>query len=280
MPIALSAIAGCGSSTPAELQQARSAYDEAARGPANQYAPADLQSARQMLQIAERVHDDQGDTDEAKDIAYAAQRRAQLADARGRTAQALQQRNASLAEAQSMREQQTRVTAAELQTTRQQLENERRQREDAEQRAAQAASELAAIAKVKQDARGLVITLPGGVLFASGKSELRPEARSKLDQVATALRQETGAQIRVEGYTDAQGSRALNDRLSTERAEAVRDYLVSRGISADRITAQGFGPDRPIADNKTAEGRADNRRVEIVVMPPHAPERPKPATPP
>ena len=71
----------------------------------------------------------------------------------------------------------------------------------------------------------------------------------------------------VEGHTDSQGSASSNQDLSQRRAEAVRDYLVSRGIAGDRLTAQGFGPSRPIADNGTAEGRANNRRVEIVIPP-------------
>ena len=71
----------------------------------------------------------------------------------------------------------------------------------------------------------------------------------------------------VEGHTDSQGADAMNQELSQKRAESVRTYLVSRGIAADRITAQGFGPSRPIADNTSPEGRANNRRVEIVVKP-------------
>jgi outer membrane protein OmpA-like peptidoglycan-associated protein len=71
----------------------------------------------------------------------------------------------------------------------------------------------------------------------------------------------------VEGHTDSQGTVSGNQDLSQRRAQVVRDYLVSRGISADRLTSQGFGSTRSIADNASAEGRADNRRVEIVVQP-------------
>ena len=71
----------------------------------------------------------------------------------------------------------------------------------------------------------------------------------------------------VEGHTDSQGTAASNQELSEKRAQAVRDYLVSRGIAADRIKSQGFGPTRPIGENSSAEGRANNRRVEIVVQP-------------
>jgi outer membrane protein OmpA-like peptidoglycan-associated protein len=114
----------------------------------------------------------------------------------------------------------------------------------------------------------MVITLSGSVLFPSGKSELHPLAQTRLREVADALtKQDPDSKIEVEGYTDSQGGRAFNERLSTERAEAVRDYLIKHGIAGDRITATGFGPDKPIADNGTAEGRANNRRVEIVVKP-------------
>jgi outer membrane protein OmpA-like peptidoglycan-associated protein len=71
----------------------------------------------------------------------------------------------------------------------------------------------------------------------------------------------------VQGYTDSQGSTSFNQELSQRRADAVRTYLVSHGMAADRITAQGFGPGNPVADNASPEGRADNRRVEIVVQP-------------
>jgi outer membrane protein OmpA-like peptidoglycan-associated protein len=118
----------------------------------------------------------------------------------------------------------------------------------------------------------MVITLSGGVLFASGKSELLPAAQLKLNSVADALmQQDPDSKMVVEGHTDSQGGDAYNQDLSQRRAQTVRDYLVSRGVAADRATAQGFGPSRSIADNKSAEGRANNRRVEIVVEPKSAP---------
>ncbi len=71
----------------------------------------------------------------------------------------------------------------------------------------------------------------------------------------------------VEGHTDSQGQKAYNVELGQKRAQAVREQLVARGVAADRIKAVGIGPDRPIADNTSAEGRANNRRVEIIVEP-------------
>jgi outer membrane protein OmpA-like peptidoglycan-associated protein len=143
-----------------------------------------------------------------------------------------------------------------------------KRRKEAEARAAQAAADLAKFASVKTEERGIVITLSGSVLFTSGSSQLLAAAQLKLNDVADALtKQDPESRIVVEGYTDSQGTAASNQDLSERRAQAVRDYLVSRGIAGDRVTGQGFGPTRPIADNASAEGRANNRRVEIVVKP-------------
>ena len=90
-------------------------------------------------------------------------------------------------------------------------------------------------------------------------------ARARLDTVAVALKQAPDRKIVVEGYTDSTGTDAVNMPLSQARASEVRAYLISRGVPEQNIIAKGFGPDRPIASNKTAEGRASNRRVEIVV---------------
>ena len=114
----------------------------------------------------------------------------------------------------------------------------------------------------------MVITLSGSVLFASGKWDLLPAAQVRLNDVANALtREDPESKMIVQGHTDSQGTAAANQELSQRRAQAVRDYLVTCGIASDRISAQGFGPSQSIADNKSPEGRANNRRVEIVVQP-------------
>ena len=123
------------------------------------------------------------------------------------------------------------------------------------------------IAKVKEEARGVVITLSGAVLFATGKYELLPIARQKLDEVAKALKDQGYKSILVEGHTDSVGKASDNDTLSLKRAESVRTHLVSQGIPSDKIRATGLGSSRSVADNGTADGRANNRRVEIVVEP-------------
>jgi outer membrane protein OmpA-like peptidoglycan-associated protein len=147
--------------------------------------------------------------------------------------------------------------------------NAARDRRNEDRRAARAAAALAAIAPVKGDrVRGLVITLSSGPLFASNRSELLPTAQPKLDAVADALtRGDADWSVVVEAYSDAQGGAAYNVDLSRRRAQAVRDYLVSRLVPTERVTAVGFGRTRPVADDASAEGRAKNSRVEILVRP-------------
>jgi len=125
----------------------------------------------------------------------------------------------------------------------------------------------AEVAKVKEEARGIVITLSGSVLFATGKYDLLPIAREKLDEVAKALNDQGYKSMLVEGHMDSVGSASANETLSLKRAESVRTYLVSRGVPSDKIRASGLGSSRPISENTTPDGRANNRRVEIVVEP-------------
>jgi outer membrane protein OmpA-like peptidoglycan-associated protein len=92
-----------------------------------------------------------------------------------------------------------------------------------------------------------------------------PSAQVKLNQVTDALLEVHGRNLIVEGHTDSQGSESYNQGLSQRRADSVRDYLVQRGYPADRIQARGKGKGSPTADNASAEGRANNRRVEIII---------------
>lgn len=126
-------------------------------------------------------------------------------------------------------------------------------------------------AGTRVDARGCAVVFEAGrttivlegVTFATGKAELTPEAMAVLDRVAASLVNAADVNVEVQGHTDNTGSRALNVRLSGQRAESVRAYLVSKGVAANRLTARGYGPDQPAAPNTTAEGRAQNRRVEL-----------------
>jgi outer membrane protein OmpA-like peptidoglycan-associated protein len=94
-----------------------------------------------------------------------------------------------------------------------------------------------------------------------------PTAQTRLDQVAEALLATRERLLVVEGHTDSRGSDSYNLDLSQRRAEAVRSYLVSRGYASERIAARGIGKERPVADNESPEGRANNRRVEIIIQP-------------
>ena len=117
----------------------------------------------------------------------------------------------------------------------------------------------------RQTDRGVVVTL-GDVLFEVGETDLLPSAAQNLDDVIDLLESEPGKDIRIEGHTDSSGPAELNLRLSEERAEAVRDALIERGIDPERLNAVGMGEDFPIATNETAEGRASNRRVDVIVL--------------
>lgn len=103
-----------------------------------------------------------------------------------------------------------------------------------------------------------------GVNFDNDKATLRPEAISTLDQAAATLKEWGDVKVEVAGHTDSNASDAYNMALSQRRAEAVRNYLISKGIAADRLTAKGYGEANPIADNSTEEGRFNNRRVELI----------------
>jgi outer membrane protein OmpA-like peptidoglycan-associated protein len=159
---------------------------------------------------------------------------------------------------------------AEIEKTAEQLAAEKLARTAAEAKLAGAMRDLATIAAIKEEARGLVITLSGSILFASNKYALLETAMTKLDQVAEALKaQDSDKRMIVEGHTDSQGSDRINQPLSLNRAGAVRDYLVAHGVESDKISAVGMGSSRPLVNNKNAENRANNRRVEIIIQPSH-----------
>jgi outer membrane protein OmpA-like peptidoglycan-associated protein len=266
---------------PQDLVNARSAYNRASAGPAQQFDPADLHTAKEQLNLAEASFTKDGDTQNTRDQAYLAVRKTELAESIARTKQANEDKDGVVNAMHAEEKQAVSATSAALGRSKAQvadqnvalnaqgaaLKDEKSRRQDAEKRAAQAAADLAKFATVTQSPRGMVITLSGSILFVTAKWDLLPSAQVKLNDVATALiKEDPLSKMVVEGYTDSQGGVAYNQDLSLHRAQAVRDYLVTRGIAADRITAQGFGLTSPIADNKSPEGRANNRRVQIVVQ--------------
>ena len=103
------------------------------------------------------------------------------------------------------------------------------------------------------------------VLFDFDKSNIKPQAGAILDRLAAFMNENKASRVNLAGYTDNVGTEAYNQALSERRVNSVRDYVVKKGIENSRVSGQGFGESKPIADNKTAEGRAKNRRVEIKV---------------
>jgi outer membrane protein OmpA-like peptidoglycan-associated protein len=281
------AFTACASSTPTpELVNARTAYDRARTDPTAALVPDSVLSAKQALDKAEQVHEKDPQSDAERSYAYVAQRRAELALALGDNAKQKQQADAAVAHYSELQDKLRTSAQAQLGAERSQVSQlgsalvqtqnglaaETDARKAAEARAQRAMESLNKIAAVKEEARGMVITLSGQVLFVTGKSELLPAAQDQLDQVAKALKDQGEIKpMVVEGYTDSVGSDATNLTLSKNRAEAVRSYLVSKGIPADKISAVGKGKANPVASNDTPDGRANNRRVEIVVSGANAP---------
>lgn len=108
------------------------------------------------------------------------------------------------------------------------------------------------------------ITLKAGALFDSGKSDLKPAGQRELDDLANKLKGAQGIEsIQVTGHTDSQGQAASNQTLSEQRAAAVKSYLINKGVDGSKISTRGMGASNPVADNATAAGRAQNRRVEL-----------------
>jgi len=275
-------ITGCATTAPTQLVEARNSYAASSTGLAAKLTPTELYDAKKVLDKANTEFAQHGDTLVCRDYSYIAQRKLELADVKARTEQDRQTIAEAVKAGVVVRDSQVKSSRAALATTREQLKDERREsaktaeqletekqaRLTAEAKLAGAMKDLAAIAAIKEEARGLVITLSGSVLFASNKFALLNTAMTKLDQVAVALQaQDSDRRMIVEGHTDSQGSDRINQPLSLNRANAVRDYLVNHGVDGNKISAVGMGSSRPIVDNKNAENRADNRRVEIIIQP-------------
>jgi outer membrane protein OmpA-like peptidoglycan-associated protein len=122
-------------------------------------------------------------------------------------------------------------------------------------------------ATVTQQQDRLLVTFPGDVLFNTGSATLSAGAQQRLSSFAQTLNRYPESNIVVRGHTDSEGSTALNDRLSQERAESVRSYLISQGVAGNRISATGMGEQYPVATNASDAGRQQNRRVEIEIIP-------------
>jgi outer membrane protein OmpA-like peptidoglycan-associated protein len=282
-------VAGCAANkAPSELVNARAAYQDASAGPAEKLVPAELHKAHEALNEAEQSFKKEPNSYKTKDLAYVAQRKAELAGALGamaadkaskekadadylkQQAEMVKQGKQELSESEKRHAETLAAMAAE-QASKDKAESEKLHAETLAALAAEKASkekaeaELSKLAAVKEEERGLVVTLSGSILFRSAEATLMSSAQEKLDQVAKALLAVRARNIIVEGHTDSRGSESYNQGLSQRRADAVRDNLVQKGYPADHIQARGKGKGSPIADNASPEGRANNRRVEIVI---------------
>jgi outer membrane protein OmpA-like peptidoglycan-associated protein len=288
-PFTLLAAVGCAATGPTpELMDARRAYDSARQSEAATYSPDKLLTAKQALERAESAHADDAGSFEEKSLAYVAQRKAQYATVYGmyekdrrdqaeaqqayRDKQDALRRNAvqQATEAQrSLAATWDNLSSArkEIASSKAELDAEKQARAKAEQSAAAAMASLSKIAQVKEEQRGVVITLDGQVLFVTGKAELLPIARDRLNEVAKSLKElDDDKLVSIEGFTDSRGADDTNLKLSQDRANAVRDYLASQGVKPQKLRAVGRGEGNPVASNDTPEGRANNRRVEIVIQ--------------
>jgi outer membrane protein OmpA-like peptidoglycan-associated protein len=272
-------LGSCATAVPKELVDAREAYRRASTGPAAQAAPAQVHVANMALGEAELSFRDNPASYLTRDLAYVALRKSELAEAAGSIAIERKSQTQAKSDYQTTQTKIVAKTRQDLSDTRTALEASERSGEvtaaqltvaqdariAADKRTADAQAALARLAAVKEEPRGVVITLSGSVLFASNRATLLSEARTRLDQVADVLLTTRERKLTVEGHTDSQGSDASNLDLSQRRADAVRAYLVMRGYQADLIQCHGLGAGRPVADNALAEGRANNRRVEIII---------------
>jgi len=213
-------------------------------------AEAQQQQMQQQMQAAQQA---------AQQAAAAAESTQHQAQATQEQAQQLQQQTTQLQQQATQLQQQSAQQAAELEKTKAELA----QRE-AEARELRLQQELARLAATKSDQRGLVVTLPG-IFFDTGKSTLKAGAKNTLGKIAAQLKGNSDVHVSIEGHTDSVGNDEKNMELSEKRANAVCDYLVSNGIPADRVSATGKGEADPVASNKTAAGRLQNRRVEMVI---------------
>ncbi|HXM94914.1 MAG TPA: OmpA family protein [Candidatus Dormibacteraeota bacterium] len=234
------------------IEEERLANERAAAAHREATAKAQASQAESEREAAERAkleaENARGEAERARGEANAAAERAQKekGEAEAARAAALAQQQAAESEAEKSRQ-----SAAQAEQEKAQLREQLRQ-------------QLNTILETRETARGLIVNM-SDVLFDFGKYTLKPGAKEKLAKISGIIVSHPGLKLQVEGHADIVGSDEVNQRLSEQRAEAVRSYLVAQGVSPDSITARGFGKTRPVATNDTAAGRQLNRRVEIVV---------------
>ena len=234
-----------------EAQAAAAAREAKAR------ADADAEAKRRADAEAARAEAEQAKAEAIKmrqEAEAAAQEAArQKAEAEKATAEAVAQQQALAAETDKAKQ-----AAAQSDALRQQAENEKQELR------ARLLQQLNSILATRDSARGLIANM-SDVLFRSGSFELLPGARERLAKVSGIVLAYPSLHVAVEGHTDSVGSDDYNQQLSDRRAQAVREYFVQQGINSTNVEAHGYGKTEPIATNDTAEGRQQNRRVELIL---------------
>jgi outer membrane protein OmpA-like peptidoglycan-associated protein len=232
-----------------QLEQARIEVHSLEQDPdAQNVASQQLSDARANLQRASDAFDHRKSTEEVNHFAY-------LADRQTATGHALADELRARRELANADERRAQI---QLQAR---TEEARRAREQAQR----AQSELAELKAQQAQQRGTELTLASDVLFNTGAAELKPGANLQISRLANYMRSNPKTRIMVEGHTDSTGSAAFNEQLSEQRAQAVASTLEMQGIATDRIQTVGRGEDFPVATNATADGRQQNRRVDIVL---------------
>ncbi len=236
------ALAGCAGDPKqnALLTEAQMVYDEIKDDPSvARSAATQLRSASKKLEEAKALLADDADDPAVDHAAYLAKRHGEIAREQGRRSQF-----------------EAEVTTAE----------ERRKQLELQQRTAEADAlrqQMEAM-QAQQTERGMVLTL-GDVLFDVGKADLKPAAERTISRLAQFMLEYPARRVLIEGYTDSTGDDAFNQMLSLQRANSVRDALVVQGVTGNRIDTRGYGESYPVANNDSAAGRQQNRRVEIVI---------------
>lgn len=275
--VAFALLIGCATAPPLNmaLSQAQTHYRAASNNPGvAQAAPGDLQKAGAALDQALALQKQGGSQADIDHYAYLANQRVAIAQEKA-AADAAQasikeagarrgeiQLQASQQQAQQAQAQ-AEAQAAQAAQAQAQASDAARQNAQTQQQNAELQRQLAAL-NAEQTNRGMVLTL-GNVLFDLNESTLKPGGAQAVDKLAAFMQKYPKRNVMIEGYTDSTGSAAYNQDLSKRRADAVRTELVSGGINPQRIVTKGFGAESPVADNATASGRQQNRRVEVVI---------------
>ncbi|HEV7631637.1 MAG TPA: OmpA family protein [Steroidobacteraceae bacterium] len=279
--VAVALLAGCASAprAPDGAAAARSKLTQLQSDPQlATLAPVAMKDADSAVRAAEQP---QKDADLAAHRVYLADSKIEIARSQAQTRYAEDQRVELTAQREAARlASRTReadlargqVASARAEGAEQKLaaDQARTEAEAARSSAAMAAAQADELQRqiadlqAKATDRGLVLTL-GDVLFATGKADLKSGATGNLNKLVTFLSKYADRTVLIEGYTDSVGSDEFNQGLSQRRAESVQSYLVGQGIGAPRLAASGKGESSPVADNESASGRQQNRRVEVVI---------------